>query len=338
MMEQVNHPNNQQQEVPREWQEQDHYELRVSWLSKESPAGNEKLEEELRELMLESGAEEEAELPSLEIAGHPGWWHYFNVEMGPHDSLDEALAAAKTVLKRSDLNPSDFNFGLPRGTKAPAQLSKSQRRKLIDQVMNPPARELPGGIVREAFVEAGDHALLVWIEALPFREEFSASFAAPENPLRSLIGKECVLKTQSYEDDEDFEALEEDFDEDVEADFDDDLDEDLDEDLEIDEDMADEDMDLVEAFFDEDDDLDEDFDEDIDEDFDEDDDLDEDAEGWEETARGILAIDGNTLRVGDWAHEIEPDEFVDGVAYEWAALESEAERLYIEAVTPEENP
>lgn len=239
------------QELPREWLEREGFYLRVAWLGRQPREDARELQEEFGQDLLEQGEEEKAQGLSLEIDGHPGWWMHFNVENGSHDALEEALAAAKTVLKRSELNAGTFNFSLPLGTKAPTQLSKRQRIGLIDQIMNPPARELPEGLVREAFLELGDHALSVWIERLPYREEFSAPFAAPENPLRSMVGLNCVLSGLGLEDAER-------------------------------------------------------------------------EDGWRELARGPLAVEGTTVRLGGWSAEVDGEVEVHGTAFTEASLESEA--------------
>lgn len=53
---------------------------------------------------------------------------------------------------------------------------------------------------------------MAYIEYAPFRPEFSTTFGAANNPIRSLVGKVCTLKAATQADleredeDEDFEA------------------------------------------------------------------------------------------------------------------------------------
>lgn len=174
-----------QGEIPSEWQEKDHYHFRVAWLQLHPDY-----------LALDAGdfrlvnaeeAQQEGLEPTFELDVHPGWWIHLNVDSGWGETLEESLNAVKSVLKNSAFGAGVLELRR-HGERAPAHVSKSQRRDLIGQIMHPrdnPRARPDDGIVREAFLKIGEHT--------PFREEFEAAFGAPENPLRSLVGRECVL-------------------------------------------------------------------------------------------------------------------------------------------------
>lgn len=182
-----------QGEMPSEWQEGDHYHFRVAWLQPHPDY-----------LALDTGdfglvdaeqAQQGGLEPTFELDVHPGWWIRINVDSGWGEILEESLNAVKSVLKNSAFGAGVLELRRP-GERAPTHVSKSQRRDLIGQIMRPrdnPRASPDDGIVREAFLKIGEYALWAWLEHAPFREEFEATFGAPENPLRSLVGKACVL-------------------------------------------------------------------------------------------------------------------------------------------------
>jgi hypothetical protein len=302
--------------LPEQWREVSHYDLRIAWLHNQPRASSIAFMEEMEK--------EHGKKISLEVAGHPGWWLYNNVRVGESfDTLEETLAFAKSTLKNSDLTASVLSFDVPPSSRAPVRLSKNQRIKLIDEIMHESKNELPEGLVREAFLQVNDYALSVWIEDVPYREEFEAMFAALENPLRSLEAEVCTVYTSA-------------------------LDEDLDEDLEDEDDFADEDFEdmddlseeekkefqeflgavekgetpklpsMLKSVFTESDDA-EDLDElgvldelealdelenlddldDVDELEDDEDEMQGDDE-WQEVAKGVVRLEGNIVHVGDW--------------------------------------
>lgn len=188
------------EDFPSEWQENDHYHFRVAWLQPYPDY-----------LALDAGdfrlvdaeeAQQEGLEPTFELDVHPGWWIRTNVDSGWDDSLEESVNAVKSVLKNSEFGAGVLELRR-RGERAPERLSKSQRRALIGQIMHPrknPHAEPDDGVVREAFLRIGEHALWAWIEHAPFREEFETTFGAPENPLRSLVGGACVLHGLAMDD------------------------------------------------------------------------------------------------------------------------------------------
>jgi hypothetical protein len=314
--------------LPEQWREVSHYDLRIAWLHNQPKASSVAFMEEVER--------EHGKKISLEVTGRPGWWLYSNVLKGASfDSLEEALAFAKSTLKNSDFAASPFNFDVTPGFKAPVRLSKSQRIKLIDEIMHEPKGELEEGLVREAFLQVDDYALSVWIEDIPYPEEFEAMFAAPENPLRSLEGEVCTVYTSAL--DEDFDG--EDFED---EDFDDDFDMD---DLEMD-DLGEEEVkefrDYLEALQkgetpelpaalqklsegDDEEDLNELEDSDDLDDLDDLEDFDEDDErqgdDWQEVAKGVLRLEGNTVHVGDWHCTVSENELVFGTAFRQASFD-----------------
>lgn len=318
--------------LPEQWREVGHYDLRIAWLHNQPQAHT----LEFQQIMEEHGKK-----ISLEVAGHSGWWLYSNVLFGSSfDVLEEALALAKSTLKNSDLAASALSFDVLPGSSAPVRLSKSQRIKLIDQIMHEPKYELLEGIVREAFFQLEDYALSVRIEDVPYREEFEAMFAAPENPLRSLEGEICTVYTSVLDEDLEDEDLD-DFD--MDDDFDEGLeDSDMDD---LDEEEKKEFREFLEALekgetpklpsmlkpefteSDEAEDLDELEELDELEDLDDLDDLEDDEDemledgDWQEVAKGVVRLEGNTLHVGDWSCTVPENELVYGTAFMQASFD-----------------
>ncbi len=283
--------------LPEQWRKVTDCSLRIGWLHNQPKPS----QLELQEVMKEQGKD-----VSLEILGHPGWWNYANVYMNSFGSLEEALTAAKSTLKNSDFKPSAFNFDEPLAT-VPVKLSKSQRIKLIDEIMHEPVVKHED-LLREAFVQEGDYALSVWIEELSFREDFEAAFETPENPLRSFVGETVTVFTAPLgTDDDDLEdkvALEDEVDiGEFEAD-----------DPEM-EDMSEEEM--VEALgaLEKMKDIDEAI---------------EDANpDWKEVAKGVVRLDGNTLYVGEWQCVITNNELIYGAAFESASFDLKEKELSV---------
>lgn len=272
--------------LPQEWQEITEYSLRVGWLhTKPTPS----------QLELQEAIKENDKNASLEIVGHPGWWlHSYVVAMVTFETLDDALASAKSTLKNSDLNGA--GFGLEDAlSKAPAKLSKSQRVKLIDEIMHEP-KEKHEGLVREAFLQEGDYALSVWIEELSFRPDFEAAFVAPENPLRSFVDKAATIYSAPLVESEEEDELDLG---DFEAEDDPDM-----------EDLSEEEM--IEAIGA----------------LERMKDVDADAD-WQEVARGVVRLEGNTLLVGEWQCVIPDEALVYGAAFESASFDLVDKQLSI---------
>jgi hypothetical protein len=317
--------------LPEQWREVSHYDLRIAWLHNRPRASSVAFIEEMEK--------EHGKKISLEVAGHPGWWLYSNVLVGESfDSLEETLAFAKSTLKNSDFAASVLSFDVAPGSSAPVRLSKSQRIKLIDQIMHEPKNELPEGLVREAFLQVDDYALSLWIEDVPYREECEAMFAAPENPLRSLEGERCTVSTSSLEEylDDDLED-EDDFDDEDFGDMDDLSEEEKKEfqefleavekgetpklpsmlKAEFTESDETEDLDELEAL-DELEEL-EDLD-DVDGLENDEDEMLEDDE-WQEVAKGVVRLEGNTVHVGDWHCTVLEGQLVYGTAFLQASFD-----------------
>jgi hypothetical protein len=272
--------------LPKEWQKVSDYSLRIGWLHNQPKPSH----LEMQEMFKAEGKE-----VSLEILGHPGWWNYANVFMNSFGTLEEALAAAKSTLKNSDFKPSGFMLEESPSTSAPVKLSKSQRIKLIDEIMHEPAIKHED-LLREAFVQEGDYALSVWIEELSFREDFEAAFESPENPLRSFVGETATVHTAPLVEDEDEDELDL-------GDFESDDDPDM-------EDLSEEELvetiGALERMKDVDDDTD-----------------------WQEVAKGMVKIEGNTLLVGEWQCVVPDDELIYGAAFESASFDLKEKGLSV---------
>ncbi len=273
--------------LPGEWQEVTDYSLRVGWLHNKPKPSHLEMQEELKK---------EGKEVSLEILGHPGWWlHFYVVPMASFETLEDVLATAKSTLKNSDLNASSISFE-DGPSRAPVRLSKSQRIKLIDEIMHEP-KEKHEGLVREAFLQEGDYALSVWIEQLEFRPDFEATFESPENPLRSFISATATVHTAPLLESED-EENELDL-----GDFETDDDPDM-------EDLSEEEMiDAIGAL---------ERMKDVDADKD-----------WQEVAKGVVRLEGNTLYVGEWQCVIPNDALVYGAAFDSASFELKEKELSV---------
>jgi hypothetical protein len=174
-----------------------------------------------------------------------------------------------------------------------------------------------------------DYALSVWVEEIPYREEFVATFESAENPLRSLEGELCTVYSTVMDDEAiENEAIEdEDFNEEEEKEF-----QDLLESLAkgetpealatVERELAD--LEPVDRLEDLEDDLEElaDLEEEGDDEMFED-------EAWREVAKGVVTLEGNTVRVGDWNCMVPASEIVYGTAFEQASFDLKEAQLTI---------
>ncbi|RIH88446.1 hypothetical protein Mrose_00855 [Calidithermus roseus] len=212
-------------ETPQEWAKKDHWEVWVGWMKNQPTDWNRQLEQEVKEQNPTSGF-------TTEDKDYPGWWpqrglsHPFE---NLCDNYEEALDVITKALKRPNL-----------GEMAGLHFSKSQRKALIQEVHQRFGQPvLEKGSYHHAWFY-GDWALKVSIEHVPFREIFDTTFAALNNPLRSLQGRRA----------------------------------------------------RVERLL--------------------------DSAGKDEAelvAEGVLGIEGNTVRVGNWSQAFEDKDYVEGVAY-----------------------
>jgi hypothetical protein len=274
--------------LPPQWQKITDYSLRLSWLHNQPKPSH---------LEMEKMMQEEGKEVSLEIIGHPGWWQHANIFMASFDTLEDALAAAKSTLKNSDFTPFGLLEDAP--SSAPVKLSKSQRIKLIDEIMHEPVVK-HAELVREAFLQEGDYALSVWIEELSFREDFEADFETPENPLRSFVGEIATAHTAPLVEADDENELDL-------GDFESDDDPDM-------EDLSEEEMIEVLGNFEKMKDI--------------------NARGlddadWQEVAKGVVKIEGNTLFVGDWQCVVPNDAEIYGAAFDSASFDLKEKGLSI---------
>jgi hypothetical protein len=175
-------------DVPFEWKRKDHYSLRIAWLTNDV---SEERKEEDREMMREILKHE----PTDEMLGFnprfKGWYMHFNVVMDFHDTLKDAVKHARRTLKDSELNAGKFNLGFMGEPSAPIKLSKEQRLRIIDKLEQ--SSEVEKDIVKEAMLELGLFALHAWIEHTPYRHEMKTLFKSPSNPVRSLVGYNCLV-------------------------------------------------------------------------------------------------------------------------------------------------
>lgn len=187
-------------EIPKEWQLEPHYQPSLLWLSREPHT---------RWFI-------GLETPLRESEDYPGWYFLQRGDrMRMVDSLEEALTELKSRLKHWNL--SDLF-----GQTAPYQASKSERKRMVVELLEAPIatpppnhdpdRDQPLPPLLERKWELGNYLLVATIEYTPFRPEFRTRFDQPNNPIRSLVGKVCTLQAATQADleredeDEDFEA------------------------------------------------------------------------------------------------------------------------------------
>lgn len=186
-------------EIPKEWQLEPHYMPTLLWFSRKPQT----------RVVLGK------EITSEESKSYPGW--YF-VQRGDRmrmvDSLEEALAELKSRIKHG-------NLGDLLGSPTPYQTSKSERKRMLAELLEAPIvtpppnygpdRDKPLTLLERKW-ELGEYLLVAFIEYACFRPEFHTYFNAANNPMRSLVGKVCTLQAATQADleredeDEDFEA------------------------------------------------------------------------------------------------------------------------------------
>jgi hypothetical protein len=199
-------------DLPLEWQETPHFDVRVDWLTRTQSETQEKHQAEILEMLKEQAQEIGEDFTDLPIGGiqqrYPGWFVHFNVANIFADSLEEALLEAKKVIKNSDFSASAFGRMALVSDKledysAPAKPFKAQRLELIHQLETPKEEVGKFDFFREAFLEVGEYALHVSLEDIAYREEFETTFGSPANPIRSMIGLECSVSRGNDDDWED---------------------------------------------------------------------------------------------------------------------------------------
>lgn len=212
-------------EIPQEWLRKDHWEVWIGWMKNQPSDWNRQIEQEVKE-------HNPASSFTMEDDDYPGWWPQQGI-LPPFrnlcDSYEEALDVITKVLKRPEL-----------GEIAGLRFSKSQRKALIQEVHQRFAEPVLEEKTSHHAWFYGDWALKVSISHIPFREIFDTTFAAANNPLRSLQGRRARVERLLDSATED------------EAEF------------------------LVE---------------------------------------GVLSIEGNTVRVGEWSQDFEGEDYVEGAAY-----------------------
>ncbi len=171
------------------WQQQEGFILKASWFY------NKKAKSEQPE-----SSEDDF---NVKIVGHPNWRFNFSVVQALHRNFEDAILAAKTFFKHSEFTANKLYIP-PKTESAPINLSKKQRVKLIDQIMHGPreAKAESSGLLRTAFLDDGEDALWVTIEEIEYADEIERKFTDEDNPLQSLIGKNCSAYVNYHIDDE----------------------------------------------------------------------------------------------------------------------------------------
>lgn len=172
--------------IPKEWQLEPHYEPTLSWFSHKPTT---------HKFILE--------IPPKESEDYPGWYFLHGSFPQIVDSLEEALSRLKSRIKNWKLG--DL-FGRP----APYQASKSERKKMLADLLSAPIAPPPPGYnpdkdeppppLLECKWELGNYLLVAAINYTPFRPELSTYFDQPNNLIYSPLGKVCTLRAARLED------------------------------------------------------------------------------------------------------------------------------------------
>jgi hypothetical protein len=142
----------------------------------------------------------ELELPK--INKREGWYHYYISEAFKVVETFPALVThIRFFLKTNDLGagPLEMMF---QNMKAPVTLTKPQRLDLADRFIKVieahPFKEKDQEYIE--FVEPfKDYALALSVERSNFRGWIDGNFEAEDNPIKSLVGEVCTVKTIAFE-------------------------------------------------------------------------------------------------------------------------------------------
>jgi hypothetical protein len=237
-------------QVPAQWAEKTHYNLRLSWLHNRPSQALLEAEANFRE---EFGKE-----VSFELQDYPGWWLHSHIVLYLASvTLEQAFVNAMTILKTSDLSAEDGPGSSD--TAAPVELSGEQRKAFFMQLVQPLPQNTSERLIHKAFLSVDDYALYAMIEKIEFRPEFRTTFSDAANPLRSLIGAPCTAYTLPLEYEEKSLAL-------------------LERQEELDLGAERETVDV-------------------------------------QLGKGVLSLEANVVRVGEWRYEAAADEIVYGTAF-----------------------
>lgn len=179
--------------IPSRWRLEPHYEPSLVWYTRDPKEGLFPQEWE--------GERRQA------LEDEPGWYVFCSLILPVVvDSPEEALAVLKSSLKRGDL--ACFGGGSP-----PVRLSKRERKRLVLDLLGAsitppppdydPDSEGPVPVVLERRWELNGYLLVARVFYTPFRPEFETKFGAPDNPVRSLEGRVCLVYAAYPEDEED---------------------------------------------------------------------------------------------------------------------------------------
>jgi hypothetical protein len=188
----------------KSWQRQENFTFRALWLSKTDKRLQ--LSKELALTALVQGKvipsliKMELELPKFNK--REGWHHYFILE------AFKVLETFPTLVKhiRSFLKTSDLSAGpletIFRNRATPVILTKAQRLDLTDRfvklIENHPFKEKGREFVE--FIEPfKEYALALSVERTNFRRWIDGDFNAEDNPIKSLVGEVCTVKTIAFE-------------------------------------------------------------------------------------------------------------------------------------------
>ena len=197
------------EQLPPNWRRKEEFVFRAAWRSKRNERRS--LAERVA---LESLSQGKAVpfIAQLELEDspfknrHEGWHHYFILQtMTFFKSFGGMLDGVKSFLKRNDLDAGSFEM-MFRDAPAPVRLSKSQRVALIDRFVNGvkqyPFKDKAGEEVFSIFQTYGDYALDVSVEYVVLRPSFDTVFGAEDNPVKSLVGKQCTVRSRAAQEDE----------------------------------------------------------------------------------------------------------------------------------------
>jgi hypothetical protein len=245
---------NEDTNIPLEWQPTPFYDASVFWMARH-PRPRSQMELEMDAEILESPDLEPAareriktllETPQQEVI--PGWYFQIRVTFSTfNESLEEARQLARDRIRGWNMRPILPFFGAPQ--EAPVWLTKSERRKLLAEFdatpLLEPSKEDEERYFLRFYKELGEAALGIEIHDASHHTEFETVTGAPNDPLKTLVGRRGTLSALGT--------------------------------LEMDE--------------------------------------------WEVVSEGIVALEGNTLRVGNFQLEVVAGDVIHGTAFDTAYWE-----------------
>jgi hypothetical protein len=187
------------------WQKKENFSFRAAWLSKKNLRT-----QFAQELALTSLARGRAtphflqmELEAVKYREKSEGWHLLFVldMLKMFDSFQHLTNHVQKFLKTSDLGPAPLEI-MFHDAKAPIKLNRPQRMEIFDKFLKAlkahPFSEK--GNEMFTFIEPmKDYALELSVEWSNFRRFIDTTFAADDNPIKSLVAKVCRVEEIAFD-------------------------------------------------------------------------------------------------------------------------------------------